>query len=161
MTQVGWGYDTHRFARGRKLVLGGVEIPGAPGLLGHSDADALLHAVIDALLGAAGLGDIGTYFPDSDPRYRAASSVGLLRETAALLRPRFQVAHVDATVITEFPKLGPYKQRMRAKIARALEIPVANVNVKAKTNEGMGYIGKGEGLAAVAVATLARKKKKS
>jgi 2-C-methyl-D-erythritol 2,4-cyclodiphosphate synthase len=154
MIQVGWGYDSHRFVRGRPLVLGGVTIPFEFGLKGHSDADVILHAVIDALLGAAGLGDIGGYFPDTDPRYRGVSSLKLLAETARLIKPGFRVVHLDITLLAEVPKVGPYKQRMRAKIAHALGVSVEQVNVKAKTNEGMGFIGKKEGLAAAAVATV-------
>ncbi len=157
-TRVGFGYDSHRFKKGRKLILGGVEIPHARGLDGHSDADAVLHAVTDALLGAAALGDIGTHFPDSDPRFKGADSLKLLAETRRLLGRRWGVVNVDATVLAEEPKLGPYKNRMRAKIARALGIPVDAVSVKAKTNEGMGFIGRREGIAVMAVASLERKK---
>jgi 2-C-methyl-D-erythritol 2,4-cyclodiphosphate synthase len=159
MIQVGWGYDSHRFSRGRKLVLGGVRVPHTHGLLGHSDADALVHAVIDALLGAAALGDIGTHFSDSDPRYKNADSLKLLSHAGRLLRPRYKIIHIDATILAEVPKLGPYKNRMRAKIAAALKISAAQVSVKAKTNEGMGFVGKKEGIACVAVATLDKKKK--
>jgi 2-C-methyl-D-erythritol 2,4-cyclodiphosphate synthase len=134
-----------------------VEIPYPRGLKGHSDADVVLHAVIDAVLGAAGLGDIGTLFPDRDPRWKDADSRKLLQKTAAFLPRRFRVAHVDATLLAEEPKIGPYKNRMRAVIAHALDIPVARVNVKAKTNEGMGFVGRKEGLAALAVATVERK----
>lgn len=150
----GLGYDSHRFVRGRPLVLGGVTIPSEKGLAGHSDADALLHAVIDALLGAAGLGDIGAHFPDSDPRYKGADSLALLAATRRLLGTRWTPVNVDATVLTEQPRLGPYKNRMRAKIARVLRIPVESVSVKAKTNEGMGFVGKGEGLAVLATALV-------
>jgi 2-C-methyl-D-erythritol 2,4-cyclodiphosphate synthase len=154
MTRAGFGYDSHRFKKGRKLILGGVEVPHTHGLDGHSDADAVLHAVIDALLGAAGLGDIGTHFPDSDPRYKGADSLKLLAETSRLLGPRRRPLNVDVTVLAEAPKLGPYKNRMRAKIARVLGVPVDAVGVKAKTNEGMGFVGRREGIAVMAVAAL-------
>lgn len=158
MFRVGFGYDSHRFKKGRRLVLGGVEIPYAKGLDGHSDADAVLHAVTDALLGAAGLGDIGTHFPDADPRYKGADSLKLLAHARRLLGPRRRPLNVDVTVLAEEPKLGPYKNRMRAKIGRVLGIPVAAVGVKAKTNEGMGFIGRREGIAVMAVASLEIKK---
>jgi 2-C-methyl-D-erythritol 2,4-cyclodiphosphate synthase len=154
MTRVGIGYDSHRFMKGRRLVLGGVEIPHARGLDGHSDADAVLHAVIDALLGAAGLGDIGAHFPDSDPRYKGADSLKLLGHARKLLGPRRRPVNVDVTVLAEEPKLGPYKNRMRAKIARVLGVPVEAVGVKAKTNERMGFVGRREGVAVMAVAAL-------
>jgi 2-C-methyl-D-erythritol 4-phosphate cytidylyltransferase/2-C-methyl-D-erythritol 2,4-cyclodiphosphate synthase len=153
VTRVGFGYDSHRFKKGRRLLLGGVEIPHARGLDGHSDADAVLHAVIDALLGAAGLGDIGQHFPDSDPRYKGADSLKLLMRAKTLLGKR-RVANVDVTVLAEEPRLGPYKNRMRARIARVLSVPVSSVNVKAKTNEGMGFVGRREGIAVMAVAAL-------
>ena len=156
--QVGWGYDSHRLVKGRPLMLGGVRVPFEKGLLGHSDADVVLHAAIDALLGAAGLGDIGTLFPDSDARYKGADSSALLKAAARFMGRRFKVLHLDVTLLAEAPKIGPYKNRMRAKIAQALGVPVENVNVKAKTNEGMGFIGKKQGMAAVAVATLEKKK---
>lgn len=158
MIRAGIGYDSHRFKKGRPLVLGGVEIPHSKGLDGHSDADAVLHAVTDALLGAAGLGDIGTHFPDSDPRYKGADSLKLLQHTRRLLGPRRRPVNVDVTVLAEAPKLGPYKNRMRARIARVLGLSVEAVSVKAKTNEGMGFIGRGEGIAALAVASLEVKK---
>jgi 2-C-methyl-D-erythritol 2,4-cyclodiphosphate synthase len=153
----GIGYDCHRFAAGRRLVLGGVELSHDRGLLGHSDADVLTHAIIDALLGAAGLGDIGQHFPDSDERYRDANSLELLRVTAALLGERgLSVLHVDATVMIERPHLSPVRERMRAALAQALSVPVDRVNVKATRGEGMGFVGRGEGAAALAVATLER-----
>lgn len=157
---VGLGFDSHRFMKGRPLFLGGVLIPFPKGLRGHSDADVLLHAVIDALLGAAGLGDIGSFFPDSDPRTKNVSSLALLRKTADLVKKSHNVLHVDMTLLAEAPKLGSYKARIRAGIARVLGVPAVHVNVKAKTNEGMGFVGRGEGLAAMAVATLTRKNKK-
>lgn len=157
MNNVGLGYDSHRLVKGRPLVLGGVKIPFEKGLLGHSDADVVLHAVIDALIGAAGMGDIGTFYPDSDPRWKGADSVRLLEETQKRLSRRFVVNNVDVTLLAEAPRIGPYKNRMRAKIARVLQISVDHVNVKAKTNEGMGFVGRREGLAALAVCGLTLK----
>ncbi len=154
----GIGYDSHRLADGRKLILGGVEIEGAErGLDGHSDADALTHAVIDALLGAAGLGDLGTHFPPDDDRWRDADSLGLLRTVVAQVGERgFAVAHVDTTVVMERPRLGPHRDAVRAALAAALGVAPERVNVKATTGEGMGFVGRGEGVAALAVATLTR-----
>jgi 2-C-methyl-D-erythritol 2,4-cyclodiphosphate synthase len=153
----GIGYDSHRFAEGRRLVLGGVEIPGERGLSGHSDADVLTHALIDALLGAAGLGDIGQHFPDTDERYRDADSLDLLGEVCAFLEEHgWTVRHVDATLIAEGPKLGSYRDRMRASLARTIGVGARDVNVKFTTNEGMGFLGRGEGMAALAVATVER-----
>jgi 2-C-methyl-D-erythritol 2,4-cyclodiphosphate synthase len=149
----GLGYDSHRLEAGRPLVLGGVTIEHERGLAGHSDADVLTHAVIDALLGAAGLGDIGEHFPDTDAAYAGADSIALLRDVVALLGPR-EVLHVDATVLAERPKLGPHKAVMRERLAGAIGVPAARVNVKATTGEGMGFAGRGEGIAAMAVATL-------
>lgn len=152
----GIGYDCHPFAEGRRLVLGGVEIPSERGLTGHSDADVLTHAVIDALLGAAALGDIGEHFPDSDERYRSADSLDLLREVVAMLARRgLAAANVDATVIVERPRLAPHRDAMRASLGDALGLPPERVNVKATTSEGMGFVGRGEGAAALAVATVA------
>lgn len=149
------GYDSHRFAAGRPLVLGGVRIDHEFGLAGHSDADAVLHAVIDALLGAAGLGDIGEHFPDSDERYRGADSACLVEHVVLLVEnAAFRVVNCDVTVVTQQPKLGPHRPAMRERIAELLHVPPEAVNVKAKTNEGMGWIGKGEGLAVVAVVLL-------
>jgi 2-C-methyl-D-erythritol 2,4-cyclodiphosphate synthase len=151
----GVGYDSHRFAEGRRLVLGGVEIPNDRGLAGHSDADAVAHAVTDAILGAAALGDIGTHFPPTDPKWKDADSMGLLRAAVELLeRHRFQVVNVDVTVICEAPKLAPHVQAMRSRLAAALGVGVERVSVKGKTNEGMGWIGRGEGIAAIAVAMI-------
>jgi 2-C-methyl-D-erythritol 2,4-cyclodiphosphate synthase len=158
MTRVGIGYDSHRWARGRALVLGGVRIPFEKGLAGHSDADAVLHAVTDALLGAAALGDIGTWFPDSDPRWKGADSLTLLAEARRRLPRRFAVESVDVTVLAEAPRLGPYKNRMRMRISRALGLAADRVSVKAKTNEGMGFVGRREGLAAMAVCSLREKR---
>jgi 2-C-methyl-D-erythritol 2,4-cyclodiphosphate synthase len=152
---IGHGYDSHRFADGRRLVLGGVEVSYDLGLDGHSDADVLTHAVIDALLGAAGLGDIGHHFPDTDERWRDADSIALLREVAALLDAAgLEPVNVDATVVLERPKLAPYRDAMRERLAAAIGLPVARVNVKATTAEGMGPIGHGEGAEAYAVALL-------
>jgi 2-C-methyl-D-erythritol 2,4-cyclodiphosphate synthase len=151
----GIGYDCHRFADGRRLVLGGVEIEHDRGLSGHSDADVLVHAMIDALLGAAALGDIGDHFPDTDERYRDADSVELLKVTVALLSERgFSIHHVDATVLIERPKLAPVRERIRASLAQAMGLDIAHVNVKATRGEGMGFVGREEGAAALAVATV-------
>ena len=153
--RAGIGYDIHRFEEGRRLILGGVEIAGEIGLAGHSDADVLLHAIIDALLGAAGLRDIGHHFPPDDPQWRNASSLDLLARTLALMHEAgFAVENVDATVIAERPRLSPHIPAMRDRIAGALDIDGARVNVKATTHEGLGALGRGEGMAAVAVATL-------
>ena len=155
MMRVGTGYDSHRFDARRRLVLGGIEIPGAPGLAGHSDGDAVAHAVIDALLGAAAQGDIGSHFPPSDPRWRDADSIGLLEKVVALLRRRgLRVVNVDVTLICESPRIGPHSARMRARIAEALEVGPDAVSIKGKTNEGMGWIGAGEGVAVHAVALV-------
>ncbi len=153
--RAGIGWDSHRLEAGRRLVLGGVEIPGELGLAGHSDADVLTHAVIDALLGAAGLGDIGQHFPDTDERWRDADSLELLRAARELaghagVRP----AHADATVLCEAPRLGPYREEMRARLAEALELEPAAVNVKFTTGEGMGFVGRGEGIAAQAIVSV-------
>ena len=153
--RIGFGYDSHRFAEGRPLMLGGVEIPGAAGLAGHSDADALLHAVIDALLGAAALGDIGSHFPDSDPKWKGADSAKLLEAVVEeVAAAGYRVANVDATVICERPKLLPHVPAMRARIAELLRVDVSRVSVKGKTNEGMDAVGRGEGVAVHCVALL-------
>lgn len=153
----GIGYDSHRLEEGRPLVLGGVTIDSPRGLAGHSDADVLTHAVIDALLGAAGLGDIGEHFPDTDERFAGADSLALLRDVVALVRspptPR-QVLHVDTTLVMERPKLEPHKDAIRAALAAAMQIGPERVNVKATTGEGIGFVGREEGVAALAVATL-------
>ena len=155
MTRIGIGYDIHRFDEGRTLVLGGVPFPGERGLAGHSDADVLLHAVIDALLGAAGLGDIGAHFPPGDPQWAGVSSLRLLSETVRMVAGAgFAIENVDSTVIAERPRLAERLPEMRETIARALGIDAARVNVKATTNEGLGAIGRGEGIAAMAVALL-------
>lgn len=151
----GVGYDTHRLATGRRLVLGGVELDAERGLDGHSDADVLTHAVIDALLGAAALGDIGQHFPDDDERYRGADSIELLRAAVASVRGAgYAVVNVDATVAMEAPKLGAARERMRARLAEALGVDLGAVNVKATTGEAIGFVGRGEGVAALAIATL-------
>ena len=155
MFRVGFGYDSHRFTTGRPLVLGGVRVDHEFGLAGHSDADAVLHAVIDALLGAAGLGDIGEHFPDRDEQYRNADSAILTAHAVGLVEAAgYRIANCDVTILTEQPKLGPYKQTMRLKIAELLHVDTTQVNVKAKTNEKMGWIGQAEGLAATAVVLL-------
>jgi len=155
MTRVGIGYDLHRLAEGRKLILGGVEIPFEKGPVGHSDGDALAHAICDALLGAASLGDIGTHFPDTDPKWKGAASLRFLERVRELLAERrLRIAHIDAVVITEKPKLGPHFPAMRAALAQTLVIPESAINLKAKTNEGVDAIGRGEAIAAQAVATL-------
>ena len=151
----GIGWDSHRLAAGRPLILGGVTIPHDRGLDGHSDADVLTHAVIDALLGAAALGDIGQHFPDSDERYRDADSMLLLRTVVATLADQgLAIVHVDATVVMERPKLAGHREAIRASLAAALGVEPGQVNVKASTGEGMGFIGREEGVAALAVATL-------
>jgi 2-C-methyl-D-erythritol 2,4-cyclodiphosphate synthase len=153
--RVGEGWDTHALVAGRRLVLGGVEIPFDRGLLGHSDADALLHAITDALLGAAGLGDIGRHFPDTDERFRGADSILLLTEAALRVRQQgWKIANVDSTVIAQAPKLAPYIEAMRARIAQALDLQPTEVNVKAKTAEKMGPVGLGQSIEARAVVLL-------
>jgi len=154
-SRIGTGYDIHRLVEGRKLVLGGVEIPFEKGLLGHSDSDVLTHAVCDALLGAATLGDIGTHFPDSDPRWAGASSLEFLARVVELVSQKgYRVANVDATVLAERPRLMPYVQFMRERLAPVLRIDVDQVNIKAKTNEGLESVGRGEAMAAQAVVLL-------
>lgn len=153
--RVGIGYDSHPFVPGRKLILGGSEIPHDRGLAGHSDADAVAHALTDAILGAAGLGDIGRMFPDSDPRWKNANSIDLLNKAfLKVVEAGFQFVHADITVILEKPKLAPHLDAMKAHLAQALLSAPANVSIKGKTNEGMGWIGRGEGVAVIAVATL-------
>jgi 2-C-methyl-D-erythritol 2,4-cyclodiphosphate synthase len=155
MSATGIGYDCHRFAAGRRLVLGGVEIAHERGLTGHSDADVLVHAIIDALLGAAAMGDIGEHFPDTDERYRDASSIELLRDVVAQLAERgLAIGNVDATVVIERPRLAPAREQIRANLAHALGLPVERVSVKATRGEGMGFVGREEGVAALAVATV-------
>lgn len=153
--RIGWGYDVHRLVEGRPLILGGVSVPWERGLLGHSDADVVLHALMDALLGAAALGDIGQMFPDSDPRYRGADSRGLLRQVAVRLeREGYAVGNVDVTLVAQRPKIAPYIPAMRANIASDLGISVTRVSVKATTEERLGFTGSGAGMAAQAVALL-------
>ncbi len=153
--RVGIGYDSHRFTSGRPLVLGGVTIPNAAGLAGHSDADAVAHALTDAILGAAGAGNIGQLFPDTDPQWKDADSMELLRTAHELVSGRgYSLAQADLTVIAEQPKLGPHLVPMATALASRLGLPAGAVNVKAKTNEGMGFIGRGEGIAVIAIAVL-------
>jgi 2-C-methyl-D-erythritol 2,4-cyclodiphosphate synthase len=155
MSLSGIGYDSHRLRAGRPLVIGGVAIPHELGLDGHSDADVLTHAVIDALLGAAGLGDIGEYFPDTDERYRDADSLVLLGSVVtSVIATGLEVVNVDCTVVMETPKLGPHRDAIRTNLAKALGLPAQRVNVKATTGEGIGFVGRGEGVAALAVASL-------
>lgn len=155
--RIGQGYDIHRLVPGRKLILGGEEIPFALGLEGHSDADVLLHALGDALLGAASLGDLGRHFPPSDERWRGASSLDLLARIVALVREAgFRVVNGDLTLLAEAPKIAPYRERMRARIAEVLGVDAEAVGIKATTNEGLGAIGRGEGMAAMAVVLLER-----
>ena len=155
MFRIGHGYDVHRFAENRKLILGGVTIPYEKGLLGHSDADVLLHAISDALLGAAALGDIGKHFPDTDERYRGADSLALLQKTAELVRESgYTAVNIDATVVAQKPKLAPYIGEMRANIARACGLPKDAVSVKATTEEGLGFTGELLGISAHAVCLI-------
>ncbi len=155
--RIGTGYDVHRLVEGRKLIMGGVEIPFGKGLLGHSDADVLLHAVCDALLGAAALGDIGKHFPDRDEQYRGISSLTLLSRVHDLLAGKgFRVQNIDATIVAEQPKMAPHIPAMIENIAAAVKVPVSRVNVKATTTEGLGFAGRGEGIAAQAVCSLAK-----
>lgn len=153
--RIGHGYDVHRLVEGRRLILGGVDIPWEKGLLGHSDADVLVHAVMDALSGAARLGDIGKLFPDTDPAYAGISSVKLLTEVGRLLEKKgYTVVNIDATLLAQAPKVGPYRQEMALNIANALHIEVEQVNIKATTEEGLGFTGDGSGMAAHAVVLL-------
>ncbi len=151
----GIGYDLHRLAEGRKLILGGVEVPFEKGPVGHSDGDVLAHAICDALLGAAGLGDIGAHFPDTDPKWKGASSLVFLEAVRPMLSERsLRIAHIDAVIIAEKPQLGPHFPAMRATLAKALGVRAEQINLKAKTNEGVDAVGRGEAIAAQAVATL-------
>lgn len=153
--RIGMGYDVHRLTKNRKLIIGGVDIPYELGLLGHSDADVLLHAISDALLGAAALGDIGKHFPDTDPQYEGADSLMLLKEVGRLLADNcFFINNIDATIIAQAPKMRPHIETMRENIAKALEIEVEMVNVKATTEEGLGFTGAGEGIAAQAICMI-------
>lgn len=153
--RAGIGYDVHRLVAGRRLILGGVEIPFAKGLLGHSDADVLLHAIGDAILGALGLGDLGRHFPDTDPRYKDISSLNLLEQIQAMAQQKgFTCVNIDATLVAQEPKLAPYTEAMAENISRVLEIDKAAVNIKAKTTEGLGVEGRGEGMSAYAVVLM-------
>jgi 2-C-methyl-D-erythritol 2,4-cyclodiphosphate synthase len=153
----GIGYDLHRLAEGRKLIVGGIALPSDKGSVGHSDGDVLAHALCDALLGAAGLGDIGTHFPDTDPKWKGANSLRFLEHARKLLDEKhFAIEHVDAVVITEKPKLGPHFPKMREALARSLGVTVDHIHLKAKTNEGVDAIGRGEAIAAHVVATLSK-----
>ena len=155
--RIGHGYDVHRLVEGRRLILGGVDIPHHVGLLGHSDADVLTHAVMDALLGAAAMGDIGKLFPDNDPTYKGADSLVLAAEVARRIRAAgYEIGNVDATVLAQRPKLAPHILQMRQNLAKALDIPVENVSVKATTEEGLGFTGTEQGIAAHAVCLLER-----
>ena len=158
MSRAGIGYDSHRLSPGRRLVLGGVEIPGELGLEGHSDADVLTHAVIDALLGAAGLGDIGEHFPDTDERYRDADSLELLAGVVGTVAATgLRIENVDCTVVMERPKLGPHREAIRSRLTEVLGLEAGRVNVKATTGEGIGFVGRGEGVAALAITSLAER----
>jgi len=153
--RVGIGYDLHRLVEGRRLILGGIEIPFSKGLAGHSDADVVLHSLCDALLGAAALGDLGRHFPDTDPRYKDISSAKLLEAVLTEIeRRRFEIENVDVTILAEAPRLAPVLEAMRARVAELLRIPPDRVNIKAKTNEGVGAVGRGEAIAAYAVCLL-------
>jgi len=154
--RVGLGYDIHKLVSGRKLVLGGVTIPFDKGLIGHSDADVLVHAVCDALLGAANLGDIGMHFPDTDPTFKGISSIKLLAKTHRMIKNNgFKTINIDSVIFSEAPKISPFRDEMRKNIARAIEIDPDCINVKATTTEGLGIIGKGEGIGAMCVALIA------
>lgn len=156
--RIGMGYDVHRLTENRKLILGGVEIPYEKGLLGHSDADVLLHAIMDALLGAAALGDIGKHFPDSDPAYKGISSILLLERVGRLLEKEgMEIGNIDATVIAQRPKLAPYIMNMRENIAKALNIDIQQINVKATTEEGLGFTGEGLGIASNAICLVEKR----
>lgn len=153
--RIGMGYDVHKLVEGRDLILGGVNIPYEKGLLGHSDADVIIHAIMDALLGAAALGDIGKHFPDTDPKYKGISSILLLKEVGALLRDNnYCICNIDATIIAQAPKLRPYIDTMNVNVADALGIEISKVNIKATTEEGLGFTGSGEGISAQAICLL-------
>mgnify|MGYP001566834346 CR=1 FL=1 len=158
MNRIGFGFDVHKLVAGRRLIIGGVTIPFEKGLLGHSDADVLLHAIADALLGAAALGDIGKHFPDTDERYKNISSLTLLSNVGELLsQNKFSIVNIDATLVLQKPKIAPYVDTMRRNISKALYISIEQVSVKATTNEGLGFIGAGEGAVAHAVASIVSK----
>lgn len=153
--RVGMGYDVHKLVEGRDLILGGVQIPYEKGLLGHSDADVLLHAIMDALLGAAALGDIGKHFPDTDPAYKGASSMKLLEHVGELIEQElYVIGNIDATIIAQRPKMAPYIPKMRENVAEALRIDISQINIKATTEEGLGFTGAGEGISSQAIACL-------
>ena len=153
--RVGMGYDVHRLTENRELILGGVKIPYEKGLLGHSDADVLIHAIMDALLGAAALGDIGKHFPDTDPEYKGISSIKLLEHVGRLIEEQlYVIGNIDATIIAQRPKMAPYIEQMRENVARALHLEIGQVNIKATTEEGLGFTGSGEGISSQAVACL-------
>lgn len=153
--RIGMGYDVHKLVEDRKLILGGVEIPYEKGLLGHSDADVVVHAIMDALLGAAALGDIGKHFPDTDPKYRGISSIELLKHVGELLKEKnYTIGNIDATIICQRPKLAPYRERMVENVAKALKIDVTKVCIKATTEEGLGFTGEGLGISSQAIALL-------
>ena len=155
MMRIGMGYDVHRLVPDRPLVLGGINIPHERGLLGHSDADVLTHAICDAILGAAVLGDIGLHFPDTDPAYQGVSSLVLLRHTVDLVaREGLKVQQIDATVVAQAPRIGPFRDQMRTKLAETIGIPLGMISVKATTTEGLGYLGRREGIAALCIAQL-------
>lgn len=157
MQRIGLGYDVHAFAEGRKLVLGGVDVPYEKGLLGHSDADVLVHAIMDAIVGAMRAGDIGKLFPDTDPAYEGADSIKLLAQVGRLAREQgYSIDDIDSVVMLQEPKMSPYREQMRENIAGALQIPIESVGVKATTTEHLGYEGRGEGVSAQAVALLSR-----
>lgn len=157
MFRIGFGYDAHRLTEGRKLILGGIEIPYALGLEGHSDADVLTHAIMDALFGAMGSGDIGRHFPDIDPAYKNVSSLSLLKKAMENLnREGFRLNNLDATIVAQAPKLAPYIPHMRKRLGETCEVHVDQINIKATTTEGMGFCGRGEGIAAYAVVSIAR-----
>ena len=153
--RIGIGYDVHQLVTGRKLVLGGVIIPFEKGLLGHSDADVLVHAVCDALLGAAGLGDIGLHFPDTEPKYKDISSLALLAQTTVKIRNKdFSIKNIDTIIFAEAPKIGPFRKIMQENLAASVEVDPGRINIKATTTEGLGIIGKGEGIGAMSVALI-------
>lgn len=155
LVRIGHGYDVHRLVEGRKLIMGGVEIPYALGLLGHSDADVLTHAIMDSLLGAAGLGDIGKHFPDSDGKYKGADSMGLLENVLKLIKNKgYNISNIDATIIAQKPKMLPYIENMRKNISMRLDMDIDCINIKATTEEGLGFTGNGEGIVAHAVSLL-------
>ena len=152
--RVGLGYDVHKFKKGRKLILGGVEIPHDKGLAGHSDADVLIHALIDAILGAAGLGDIGEHFPDTEIAYKDIDSSLLLKKVLAIIENKFRVNNVDCIIVAQRPKLSPYKEQIRIKLSELLKIEKERINVKAKTEEGLGFTGRQEGIKAYVIVSL-------